>query len=363
MKIQARLVVIPAALTLCGITLGNAQDAPGVPAPPQPAAPAALSLPASTGAEPGIAPAKAPLPPVDPMRRASQLYSDRLQRIVGTAYPGSANAQTLVVAPSGIESEDLSNLQEDMSVMAHILEKAVDEKRRAPGYTALGIDVFFAPGTGPHRNLFLEGYGALFTLNVGFPLLPPATKAEPKETPRDSTWEQARQELYGGHPERALDPTAFVEYNDETVKRLKGALIEALKNASNIRRLKPEDSVVVSVLGGPAPAERSAKSGNRRASVSSAGLSASPDAGDIRMQRTILTISVKKQDVDACAEGKLSLEEFRQKARAAAYAGEMTEGGAGGAGVFTGSAGGGFGGGFGGGGYGGGAGRPGAGPR
>jgi hypothetical protein len=265
-----------------------------------------------------------------------------------------------VVAPSGIESEDLDNLQEDMSVMAHILEKAVDEKRRAPGFTAMGIDVFFAPGAGSHRNLFLEGYGALFTISVGFPLLPPATKAEPKETPRDSTWEQARQELYGGHPERAVEPTAFVEYNEESVRRLKDALLEALKNASNIRRLKPEDSVVVSVLGGPAPAERPGKSGSRRASVAGGGQSASPDSGDIQMQRTILTISVKKQDVDACAEGKLSLEEFRQKARAAAYAGEMAEGAAGGAGVLTGTAAGGFGGGFGSGGY---VGKPGAGSR
>jgi len=227
----------------------------------------------------------------------------------------------------------------------------------------MGIDVFFAPGAGAHRNLFLEGYGALFTLSVGFPLLPPATKAEPKETPKDSTWQQARQEIYGGQPERALDPTAFVEYNEESVRRLKDALLEALKNASNIRRLKPEDSVVVSVLGGPAPAERPGKAASRRASVEGGGRSASPNAGDLQMQRTILTLSVKKQDVDACAEGKLSLEEFRQKARAAAYAGEMTEGGAGGAGVLTGSAAGGFGGGFGSGSYGGGAGRPGAGSR
>jgi len=116
----------------------------------------------------------------------------------------------------------------------------------------MGIDVFFAPSSNPMRSLYLEGYGALFLLNVGIPLLPPPAKAEPQKekSPVDSNWDQARQELYGQRTEGKTVTGPVKEYSEEKVNRLKDALLEALKNATNIRNLKPNDSVTVCVFGG-----------------------------------------------------------------------------------------------------------------
>ena len=130
----------------------------------------------------------------------------------------------------------------------------------------MGISVLIAPGSAPIRSMYLEGYGAVFMLNVGFPLLAPPAKPEvPKEkAPVDSTWEEARRELYARPgdipgvrqiPQRALrfpgTPEPAEEYSEEKVDRLKKALVEALKNATNIRDLNPDDWVNICVFGAP----------------------------------------------------------------------------------------------------------------
>src|SRR5207247_9731478 len=83
--------------------------------------------------------------------------------------------------------------------MSRILDKTVAKKLDDRGNRLMGINVLFAPGSGSIRKLYLEGYGALFLLNVNFPLLPPPEKAEAtkEKSETDSTWEDAKQELYG----------------------------------------------------------------------------------------------------------------------------------------------------------------------
>jgi hypothetical protein len=71
------------------------------------------------------------------------------------------------------------------------------------------------------------------------------------------------------------------------------------------------------------------------------------------MRQTIMTIRVKKSDVDAFAKGAMTLEVFRKRAHVVSYAGSPEtgmafggmSGGMGGMGGFGGGSGGGFGGG------------------
>src|SRR5207247_2180543 len=88
-----------------------------------------------------------------------------------------------------------------------------------------------------------------------FPLLPPPKgEARKEKSETSSTWEEARQELYG-QPGEGRVRTDFrtgpaEEYDEEKVNTLKDALLEALKHAANIRDLKADDSVTVCVFGG-----------------------------------------------------------------------------------------------------------------
>ena len=141
--------------------------------------------------------------------------------------------------------------------MSRILEKAASERAgghggQPYGATAMGIDVFFTPAANPLRSLYLDGYGALFMLNVGFPFLPPPhAEGQQEKTEANSDWEDAKQELYGQPWWRTRLVAPTEPYDEERVNRLREGLLESLKNATNIRGLKPDDSITVCVFGGP----------------------------------------------------------------------------------------------------------------
>src|SRR5438067_13785729 len=95
------------------------------------------------------------------------------------------------------------------------------------------------------QNLYIEGYGALFFLNVNYPLVaPPQEKkedAEPKEQ-TSSEWENARRELYrtpgaewdlNGPFAKTLSGPPAEEYDADKVEALKRNLIGSLKNAAH----------------------------------------------------------------------------------------------------------------------------------
>ena len=219
-------------------------------------------------------------------------------------------------------------------ILDKTLAKKLDDDR---GNRFMGINVFFAPGSGSIRNLYLEGYGALFLLNVNFPLLPPPEKPEltNEKSETDSTWEDAKQELYGQSDAWAQAGKAFKfgmspgpqqEYDKDKVDDLKESLLEALKNATNVRNLKADESITVCVFGGV-----SAAPGKARTLVKRAPNAPDADRDEVRMwesddgppaRGTIMTIRVKKSDADAFAKGKLNLDDFRKKASITTYAGD-----------------------------------------
>jgi hypothetical protein len=286
------------------------------------------------------------------------MFTQRLQNIVARV-PEHGTGRALIIRSSESDPKEQPQLEEDLAVMSRILEKVASERSGGQSYgaKAMGIDVFYAPLVSPLRSLYLDGYGALFMLNVGFPFLPPPQAEGQQEKPEANTdWEDAKQELYG-QPGGGRGMTAPGEpYDEERVNRLRDGLLESLKNATNIRGLKPDDSITVCVFGGQSSGQPKARTYVKRSTGSSEARSAVTgfDRAGNPVRQTIMTIRVKKSDADAFAKGAMTPEVFRKRAHVISYAGspesERSLGGVGGGmGGFGGGSGGG-GAGFGGGG-------------
>jgi hypothetical protein len=242
------------------------------------------------------------------------------------AHRGRGAGNALVIRSADFDPKEQSSLEEDLTVMSHILDKALEEKvsGQPRARKAMGIDVVFSSSSTPVRSLYLEGYGAVFFLNVGFPLLAPP-KAEPKKEPVEtsSTWEEARQELYGQPGQPKMPAPQGEEYDQDKVDKLKDSVLDALKNGSNIRDLKADDSITVCVFGGAGRSVRP-QSAVRRTPAPTAVENYVYVFGDSKTGRTrgtILTIRVRKADADAFAKGKLDLDGLRKKAKVSAYSG------------------------------------------
>jgi hypothetical protein len=276
--------------------------------------------------------------------------------------PDHGSGKALVILSSESDVKEQPQLEEDLAVMSRILEKAASERaaRESYGATAMGIDVFYTPASSPLRSLYLDGYGALFMLKVGYPLLrPPKAEGQQEKLDTSSDWEDAKQELYGQPGRGRVTAAPGEPYEEERVNRLREGLLESLKNATNIRGLKSDDSITVCVFGGPSWGQPKARALLKRSTGSREGRSAVAISGPVGspMRQTIMTIRVKKSDADAFAKGEMTLEAFRKQAHVVSYAGSPESGmpfgalggGMGGMGNFGGGGGGGRGG-FGGGG-------------
>jgi hypothetical protein len=237
---------------------------------------------------------------------------------------GHGGGRALVIRSSESEGKSQAGLEEDLAVMSHILNKTVDEKvgSQRSSRKAMGINLVFAGTSSPFQSMYLDGYGALFLVRVDFPLLPGSKPETPKEkTETSSTWEEARQELYGHADKKAVTTTPAVEYDEEKVTDLKNALLEALKNASNIRDLKVDDSITVCVFGGNSGRFRSSQKRSGTTTTIDSHVWVLTDGAANRSRGSIMTIRVKKSDADAFSKGKLDLDEFRKKAKVTTYFG------------------------------------------
>jgi len=271
-----------------------------------------------------------PVPPAVPRKRLNALV-------------GRSPSKALLIRFDPNSAAGQSNLEEDLAVMARVLEKSVLQNLGDDNSPkASGIQVLFSPEGGSTRNVYLEGYGALFTLSVRFPLLAPEKKAEeekPKEA-ADSSWEEARRDLYGqADPWNVGDMFRFErhggdapEYDAGKVDRLRKALLDAFKSATNIRGLKPDDWVSVVVFGSATP-------NKTRVDVVKTGAKAEGKVlKTVRDERTkseiavveevstrsrsgsVLALRVKKSEVDEFAKGRLDADQFARKVSMATYA-------------------------------------------
>lgn len=272
--------------------------------------------------------------------QALDRVNEKLWKIGDRQMRATSSTRSLVIPKDSADAKNLTETEQDMSVMARILEKAANEKVRKSEHEAMGIGVFGYSSGGTPRNLYIDGFGALFFLSVNYPLLPPATKEQPAESKSetDTEWERTRNELY--RPQSSSSDFNFnftpfesgsyaysiggpaEEYDEQKVDELKENLTVALKNAGHIRRLGGDDTVTVIVTGrssGPAAkaAMRRSQNGSSGAggggfSSSSGSWSSTSHAGS-QTPAARLVIRARRADIEAFQKDKLSVDDFRKK--------------------------------------------------
>lgn len=235
----------------------------------------------------------------------------------------------IVTSSSSPDEKSIASLDEDLNIMARILNKSVDRDGDDDRKRAMGIHLWATgqPGARGARNLYVEGYGAIFILNVPMPLQPPPARpqVDEKKESTSSSWEEARNELYGreehgGDYKVRSDKRPAPPYDAERVEALKKDLCESLKNATHIRGLKDNEHVTI-VVQGPGSERRVQRSRNvgvRKTEVTEDVFAFAlpvPGGGP----RSVMTLRAKKSDIDAFAKGKTELDDFRKKVSIAVY--------------------------------------------
>ena len=237
------------------------------------------------------------------------------------AYPHSGSGAVLVIPAAELKVEDLAAITEDMSVMSRIFDTKLSQAHLTTGRGSwfIGFDpLSFGRGSGAIEAIYLEGYGALFLMNVNILLSAPPEAPEEKKTEEEDTdpvWSQMRREMY--EPEEArrsrTEDRPEKKYDAEKVGNLKITLIKALKHAANIRVLKPDKSVILTVIGESGQSATSAIGRLYEEAHSRHILTTALGTKGILSSPTVLTIRAKKSDIDAFAKGQLSFDQFSQK--------------------------------------------------
>jgi len=288
--------------------------------------------------------------------------------------------EVLVIPATDVKAEDLTAITEDLQVMSYIFDERFREPRLdRRGRLFADFGDFFGRDSRATEAIYLQGYGALFLMELNFAFSPPP-KAQEKQAEEtedvDPIWQQARQQIFS--PKGFGGGSDFVSkerYSAEKIDQLKTELIKTLKHAANIRNLKPDEWIILTVIGqgrqpgkfyeyfyrNTPPSSGSSTSGRSRRSSSRlsssrgggfgggygvpggsaggygggmpggmGGMMGGMGMGSGMMggmaysemappSATVLTIRVKKSDVDAFAKGELDFEQFQQKVQIFTY--------------------------------------------
>jgi len=306
-------------------------------------------------------PLVAPTPPSMRFNNALSIITDKF---------GSDSAENVLVIPAGdMDAQKLAETVEDMKIMSHIFAKELAEADMLPGGRSW---LFFWRRSGNEpRSIYLEGYGAVFLMEVDFPLLPvPEPQSRKVEEGTDPVWDQARRQLSASEEDEYFDYDSDDEfkYDADKVTDLKGKFIRNLKHASNIRNLPDEEWIVIAVTGsgresadihistapgyigrfGRGNRARSARTGGmvggrgRSGSLGSRGARGgrgrvSVRAGDAEIEVSgatgidredaptpltsgnVLIMRARKADVDTFAKGKLDFDKFQNRVQMFTY--------------------------------------------
>jgi hypothetical protein len=346
MNYKALITVVFATASL-GCAQGQSVAPAGVPGPSD--APAVgKGAPRTTPRLRGIA-GQTPYAQNEPVTALDQ-YQNAIGRF-GSSYGLSSRSSSDSVPPVVIQfgakdGNAISAMEEDLSIMTHIIDRALDRMGEDGVDQKLGVRLYYTSGGRSVRALYLDGFGPLFMVKVNFPVHAAATTAaKAPEQPENSEWEVVKNELFGGGPEvQWSTSSSAVPYDDARVEVLKKNLLHALKNASNMKGVRADEYVNVSVFGSPALTAESGfgtggggagtannfgnetRADKRDATAAAAWTSqrlSSRNLDQVRasLQGTVLTLRAKKSDIDAAAKGSLDDEAFAKKVAINTYTG------------------------------------------
>jgi hypothetical protein len=136
--------------------------------------------------------------------------------------------------------------------MSHIFDEKFKEPSTIKGmFTDFGD--FFGRDSRETEAIYIQGYGTLFLMEVNFTFTPPPKlqEQEDEETAEnvDPTWQRAKQKIFSPQGLGSSDFASEERYSAEKIDQLKTELIKTLKHAANIRNLKPDEWVILTVIG------------------------------------------------------------------------------------------------------------------
>ncbi len=343
------------AASLSAPTLSAQNPTPVAPPPPPPAIPAHPAL---------VAPPAEPAPPEDAapglvpqiadhvgllLKDATRSANDAMRSALKSAQASlvfdadspafqfgagaRSSSRSLVIQATTPGPGRVDEIEEDLSVMARILQKAARSLREDDRFNAMGIDVdssVFGSASGA-RNLYIEGHGAIFLLSVKYPLVgpPESSAADRTASPPDTEWERTREEVLGSSEHEGTvvtrsSRTKAEPFDEKKVAGLKLALLNALTNASNIRHLAPAEFVSIVVQGGDVaemPVARVEYRGRKESRSNGDGSKKSSTSYAMASTKSesVMSLRAKKADLDALAAGQITPEQFRQRASVATY--------------------------------------------
>jgi len=258
----------------------------------------------------------------------------QLRTVLSKTNQQHGGEKVLVIPTAQIQPQQMATLMEDMTVMCRIFDKKLAQSSlnpETPVWLRLSSS-YYSMGDRSMAAMYIQGYGALFMINVDFPLSPPPKTEEEKEETKedaDPVWEQMKQEIFS--PEEAIryaPDRSEEKYDARKVKNLKSTLINALVHTANIRGLKPNEYVILTVTGSGVSSNIDkvvAITGTNQVVVhykdnNVTKLLDSPSLSDLGISSpTVLTIRAKKSYIDALAQNKIDYEEFEQKVQLISY--------------------------------------------
>lgn len=325
-SVRIRVAVLLALAGLMTAPVLRAQAPPPTPAPPVPPVAAVARIEVETEVDNGASPMRDVLREAQNELRGAHEEVARAMRDVEKRVKtfrldaGGPNAsRTLVVPAPDASAEQVSQIREDLTIMSRVLQKAASPENKGGSRFRFDFGDLRLGGRSDLDALFVEGYGAVFLLEVDFPLSAPAKEAAKKsdaKEKKDSAWEEARREVAGkGRPDDLMEDEEFDEefagkFDQAKVERLKERVTAALKSAANVRCLNGTDKVVVQVTG---RAGRRSHAMAMHADSKPAVIVSSSSGG--RAGSSVLTFETTRGAVSAFSEGKTDEAEFSKSLR------------------------------------------------
>ena len=229
-----------------------------------------------------------------------------------------------LIVRSGHDAKATTQLQEDLAVMSRILEKAALELREEREEAA-GIPIVALAGGRNVRAMYLEDYGAVFTMTVGIPLRAESKPEEVEEKVdkvKNEEWNEARNELFGDRRPARGEKGGKVDFDPHQFEEFRDSLLDALRNGANIRNLRNTDWVTVIVRGRGVEEEMERRfdvflgngGAGREAVIASA-----PPGEERGPEPSTMVVRLRKADLDQAAKQPQSRDELKKKASLAFY--------------------------------------------
>jgi hypothetical protein len=260
----------------------------------------------------------------------------RVQRNLGTAFVRAGGPSTFraLVLPSGDATQSVSATKEELAIMGRLIEKSLQpESERTSNPFRFEFGSVNLGGRNDLDALYIEGHGAIFFIEVDYPLVkaPVAVeKAVESSGGKEDAWEQARREVRG-EPEPESDDLDIAvarvfnaeakAFDAERVEALRERLVTVLPQARNLKCLRAGETVTV-VVSGPSPkVKKSKRSRNTAVAVARAEAGgpgevwvhdARPDSNSTG-SASVMILKTAKSDLDAVGTKTLTDEDFAKK--------------------------------------------------